>query len=206
MKLYLATGNAHKLGELSTILAASDVSAEVIPPSAVGGMPHVDEDADTFEGNALKKAHALAERVRERGAPDGSWAALADDSGLCVDALGGAPGVHSAYYAGRDATDTANTAKLLAALAGTPDSGRTAAFRCVIAVVREDGTQFTFEGRCPGRIVSTPSGGGGFGYDPVFVPEDHDRTFAELPAETKHAISHRGRALARFTAWLRSVS
>jgi XTP/dITP diphosphohydrolase len=206
MKLYLATGNAHKIGELSAILAASGVSADVIPPAAVGGMPHVQEDADTFEGNALKKARALADRIRERGAPDGSWAALADDSGLCVDVLGGAPGVHSAYYAGRDATDTANTAKLLAALAETPAAERSAAFRCVIAVVRHDGVQFTFEGRCPGRIVSAPSGGGGFGYDPVFVPEGHDLTFAELPAETKHAISHRGRALAGFTAWLRSVS
>jgi XTP/dITP diphosphohydrolase len=161
-------------------------------------MPEVVEDADTFEGNGRKKALALAARV-----PPGSWA-VADDSGLCVDALGGEPGVHSAYYAGHPTDNAANNAKLIAALRGVPLEQRTAAFHCCLVAVAPDGQVHVFEGRCPGRILSAPAGTGGFGYDPLFLPDGQERTAAELPPEIKHRISHRGRALARFIAWLQT--
>lgn len=199
MKLYLATGNAHKVGEVAAILAASGLPAGVHPPAVLGGMPAVEEDADTFCGNARKKALALAARLP---AGEEAWA-LADDSGLCVDALGGAPGVISARYAGEGAGDAANTARLLRELESVPGSGRTAAFHCCLVVARRDGLSQSFEGRCPGRIIDGPRGQGGFGYDPVFVPDGHELTFAELPAATKNAMSHRARALAQLVQWLR---
>ncbi len=204
MKLFLATGNAHKLAELSSILRASGVSMKLIPPSAVGGMPEVEEDAATFEGNARKKAEALAAVLRERG-ESSAWA-VADDSGLCVDALDGAPGVTSARYAGPDAADGANLAKLLRALAHVPAAERAAAFHCCIVAAAPDGRAVVFEGRCPGRIIDAPRGEGGFGYDPAFVPDGFEETFSELPGDVKNTISHRARALARFIVWLRTQS
>ncbi|MGH8019363.1 MAG: RdgB/HAM1 family non-canonical purine NTP pyrophosphatase [Opitutaceae bacterium] len=203
MKLFLATGNTHKLAELSSILQASGVSIKVMPPSAVGGMPEVEEDARTFEGNARKKAKALAAVLRERG-ESSAWA-VADDSGLCVDALDGAPGVHSARYAGPGATDGANLAKLLRALAGVAEPQRTAAFHCCLVAAAPDGRASAFEGRCPGRIIDDPRGASGFGYDPVFVPDGFEETFSELSNEVKNTISHRARALAGFIDWLRTA-
>lgn len=201
MKLHLATGNAHKIEEVRAILAGSGVRIDVLGPEAVGGMPAVEEDAGTFAGNALKKARALAERLPEEGTP--AWA-MADDSGLCVDALDGAPGVYSSRFAGPGATDAANVEKLLGLLADVPDAERTAAFRCAIALVSNDGRECVFEERCPGRILRECRGTGGFGYDPVFVPKGYDRTFAELPTEVKNRISHRARALVEMAAWLRA--
>ena len=198
MHLYLATGNHHKIGEVSAILAASGVAAEVLPPSAVGGMPEVVEDTGTFIGNAMKKAHALAAKI-----PAGAWA-LADDSGVCVDALDGHPGVESAYYAGHPCNDAANNAKLLAALRGVPADRRGAAFHCCIVAVNTDGRAVSFEGRCPGRILDTPRGTGGFGYDPLFLPDGFSISYAELDESVKHTISHRARALAKLVAWLRA--
>jgi XTP/dITP diphosphohydrolase len=200
MKLYLATGNAHKIGEFTAILAAAQLPAEVLPPSAVGGMPHVDEDTGTFEGNARKKALALAAMI-PRG--EDAWA-LADDSGVCVDALDGAPGVESAYFAGHPSNDTANNAKLLALLYAVPPEKRTAAFYCCIVAAAPDGRTFTFEGRCPGRVLNAPRGTGGFGYDPTFQPDGCEQSYAEIGPDLKHRISHRARALAQFVAWLRT--
>jgi XTP/dITP diphosphohydrolase len=198
MKLFLATGNLHKVEELTAMIGASGLSVEVLPASAIGGMPDVEEDGTTFAANARKKALALA------GALPAGALAVADDSGLCVDALDGAPGVRSARFAGKGANDAANTAKLMELLRGMPETSRRAAFHCAIAVARRDGVARVFEGRCPGRIIDARRGAGGFGYDPVFVPDGYELTFAELSAEVKNRISHRARALAAFVAWLRS--
>ncbi len=129
--------------------------------------------------------------------------AVADDSGLCVDALHGDPGVHSAYYAGHPTNDAANNAKLLAALQRVPPEHRTAAFHCCIVAAAPDGRTFVFTGRCPGRVLSAPRGTAGFGYDPLFVPDGQDLTAGELPPGIKNRISHRARALAEFVAWLK---
>lgn len=197
MQLYLATGNRHKIGEVTAILAASGIQAQVFPPSAVGGMPEVVEDTGTFVGNARKKAAALAAKL-----PAHAWA-VADDSGVCVEALGGAPGVESAYYAGHPSNDAANNAKLLAALQDVPEIRRRAAFHCCIVAVAGAGAWAAFEGQCRGRILEAPRGSGGFGYDPLFLPDGFSISYAELDDAVKNTISHRARALERFVAWLR---
>jgi XTP/dITP diphosphohydrolase len=181
----LASANPHKADEIRAIVGSR---LELVPrPTEVA---EVVEDADSFEGNARLKALALADAT--------GLAALADDSGLEVDALGGAPGVFSARYAGEHATDADNVAKLLADLADRPlAADRTARFRCVIVLHRPDGREVVTTGSVEGHIAAQARGEGGFGYDPVFVPDDGDgRTFAQMTAEEKHAISHRGRALA----------
>lgn len=182
--LIAATHNANKLREFRQILPGWRID---------GDSPDVEETEETFAGNALLKARACARRH------PGAWIA-ADDSGLSVDALGGAPGVHSARYAGRDGDTPANNALLLANLAGVED--RSAHFTCAIAVVSPSGEERVFEGRCHGRIAEAPSGGGGFGYDPLFVPDGRDVSFASLSADEKNAISHRGKALAKMAEWL----
>jgi XTP/dITP diphosphohydrolase len=197
MKIYLASGNAHKAREFQALADADALPAEIISAVAIGGMPPVAEDAGSFAGNARKKARALKERL-----PAGGWA-LADDSGLCVDALGGAPGVESAYYAGPRASGAENLAKLVAVIREVPEERRTAHFVCVLVLVGPDGEEHVFEGRCDGWLRREPAGAGGFGYDPLFVPEGHERTFAELDAPIKNGLSHRGRAWAALTAWLR---
>ncbi len=185
MRLILATANAGKAAEIDDVLGSG--FELVARPTAV---PDVAEDADTFEGNARLKATAVAEATGEP--------ALADDSGLEVDALGGAPGVRSARYAGEGATAGDNVAKLLDALSGIPAGARTARFRCVLVVRWPDGQEVVAASSTEGQIVWEPRGGSGFGYDPVFAPDDpsaRGRTFAEMSPPEKHAISHRGRAL-----------
>lgn len=184
-QLIIATGNAHKLEEIRAIFAISGL--ELVGLHAVPGAPDVEEDRDTFEGNAIKKAATLAEF-------SGQWS-LADDSGLEVDALNGEPGVYSARYAGEPADYAANNDKLLRELSDV--TARTARFRCVMALCSPDGDTYTVEGCCEGRIAVAERGEGGFGYDPLFVPDGHDVTFAEMTPEAKNAISHRGRALAQ---------
>ena len=182
----IATTNAGKVREFAALLGDLPVALDSL--AAYPGAPEVDEDGATYLENAIKKARAAA-----------TWtghAALADDSGLEVDALGGAPGVQSARYAGPAQDAAANTARLLAALAGLPPERRTARFRCVIVVARPDGALLVGEGACEGRIVEAARGAGGFGYDPVFLDVELDRTFAELPAAVKHRRSHRARACA----------
>ena len=192
-RLLIATRNAHKLAEIRTILDLPDV--EIVGADEIAGLPEVEEDAETFEGNALKKARTLRDA-------SGLWT-LADDSGLEVDALNGAPGVYSARYAGEPTDSAANNRKLIAALAGRTD--RTARFRCVIALAAPDGREWTVDGRCEGRIALAPSGAEGFGYDPLFVPEGHTISFAEMSSAEKNAISHRGRALAKAAAEWRDI-
>ncbi len=196
MKLFLATGNLHKIGELQAMLAAAGLDLEVHTPAMLGGMPEVVEDQDSFTGNALKKARALAALL-----PSEDWA-LADDSGLCVDALDGAPGVLSARYAGPGATDASNIEKLLEALDGIEERNRAAGFRCHLALVSPQGEEHVFEGECRGEILHACRGTAGFGYDPLFVPNGYERTFAELGASEKAALSHRGEAMGKLVAWL----
>lgn len=196
MKLLVATRNKHKLDEIRQIFRAPGgmlVAADEVP-----GLPEdVVEDADTFEGNALKKARTLC-------AASGLWT-LADDSGLEVAALGNAPGVYSARYAGEPCSYPANNAKLLKELAGVTD--RRARFRCAIALCAPDGREWTVDGCCSGRILEAPRGVNGFGYDPLFVPDGYEQTFAELDGSVKNRISHRGAALRRAAAsWLALLS
>ncbi len=165
---------------------------EVVPMDAFGPAAEIPEDGTTFEENAARKALAVWNRV---GLPT-----LADDSGLEVDALGGAPGVRSARYAGEGADDEANNRRLLQALRGASD--RRARFVCSLAVVRDGKVVRAFRGVCEGRIAHAPSGDGGFGYDPLFIPDGFDRSFAELGPPVKDRISHRARALQALAAWL----
>lgn len=183
-RLLVATTNPGKLAEFRQLLRPLDVSLDPLP----AGAPAVDETGATYRENAELKARQIA-----------AWSgrpALADDSGLEVDALHGAPGVLSARYAGPDSGDAANTRKLLTALSGVPPSARGARFRCVIAVARADGELLVVEGTCEGFIVEEPRGTGGFGYDPVFLYPPSSQTFAELAAMTKNAVSHRAAACA----------
>jgi len=200
MDLFLASGNAHKVAEFGQLLAAAPggLAAKVRIRSAkeAGGMPPVVEDTGTFEGNALKKALALRAVI-----PAGAWA-LSDDSGLCVDELGGAPGVESAYYAGPQGDSAANLLKLVEVMAPVPEARRSAHFRCLLCLVAPNGTHQYFDGRCPGRLAFVPAGGAGFGYDPLFVPEGYERSFAELGEAVKNRLSHRGRAWAQLEAHL----
>ncbi|MDQ3941457.1 MAG: non-canonical purine NTP pyrophosphatase [Actinomycetota bacterium] len=161
-------------------------SVELIPLDEVAPALELEEPFDTFEGNALAKARAV---VAATGLP-----AIADDSGLEVDALGGAPGVYSARYAGDAATDLENNRKLIAALSGIPERPWTCRYRCVAALVTPDSRQVTAEGSCEGHVVAEPRGRLGFGYDPHVVPEGDTRTMGEIPLEEKLAFSHRGRA------------
>ncbi len=197
MRLYLASGNAHKAVELQALADASHVPVEIVSARAVGGMPSVIEDAGTFVGNARKKARALHGRV-----PADAWA-LADDSGLCVDALGGGPGVESAYYAGPQGDSAANLAKLVQVLRDVPADKRRAYFACVLLVIGPGEEEHVFEGRCEGRLLFTPRGGAGFGYDPLFVPDGYEQSFAELGEEVKNILSHRARAWLKLSEWIR---
>ncbi len=185
-RLVLATRNAHKVTELRAILAAAGLTLELVGADAFPEVPDVKETGVTFAENALLKAHALA---RATGLP-----AVADDSGLCVDVLGGAPGIFSARWAGRHGDDVANLALLLAQLADVPARHRGAHFACAAALALPDGTERVTEGRLRGTLRYEPAGTGGFGYDPVLTPEGETRSCAELSAEEKNAISHRGLA------------
>lgn len=197
MKLFLASGNAHKAAELQSLADASQLPLEIVSARAVGGMPPVEEDTGTFLGNARKKARALRVRL-----PADAWA-LADDSGVCVDALGGAPGVESAYYAGPHGDAKANLQKLIDVMHDVPDAKRTASFYCLLVLLGPDGVEHAFEGRCPGRLVREPRGRAGFGYDPIFVPDGFDRTYAELGDDVKNTLSHRAQAWRKLVEWLR---
>lgn len=197
MKIILASGNAHKVAEFRHLARISGLPLTIEPAQSVGGMPAVVEDTGTFVGNAGKKARALAARL-----PADTWA-LADDSGLCVDHLGGAPGVESAYYAGPHGNPAANLAKLVEVMHAVPDAKRTAHFVCVLVLVGPDGREWHFEGRCDGHLRQIPRGGSGFGYDPLFVPAGRAQSFAEMADAEKNHLSHRAKAWAQFAAWIR---
>lgn len=186
MKLIIASNNAHKVSEIKTILGC--FYDEILSLREAGIDMDVVEDADTFEGNALKKA-------REVFAVADADAVLSDDSGLMVDALGGAPGVYSARYAGEGHDDAANNAKLLDALRDVPDEKRTARFCTSVALIRRGMPAVTANGNVEGVILHSPQGENGFGYDPLFYYEPLKKSFAQLTPEEKNSVSHRRRAL-----------
>ena len=186
MKLVLATRNAHKVEELRRILGDAGLAVELLGMDSFPEVPDVAETGTTFAENALLKAHAVAAAT---GLP-----AVADDSGLCVDVLGGSPGVFSARWSGRHGDDAANLDLLLAQVWDVPDDRRGAHFACAAALALPDGVERVVEGRLTGVLVRERRGSNGFGYDPVFVPDGETRTTAELEPQEKDAISHRGRA------------
>jgi XTP/dITP diphosphohydrolase len=200
--LILATRNAHKVQEIRDILGKNfRVQSLADYPKA----PALVEDADTFAGNATRKATQLAHWLAKSDV-----FVVADDSGLEVDALNGAPGVHSARFAAAEkttgnASDSANLQKLLRVMRDVPAEKRGARFRCVLALARGEIVQ-TFDGACEGRIAFNPSGSGGFGYDPLFIPNGHSQSFADLGEDIKNQISHRARALDKLKGYFNSLS
>ncbi|MCG8688864.1 MAG: XTP/dITP diphosphatase [Desulfobacterales bacterium] len=185
--IVLATTNQGKTKEMKEILKGYPI--EIKNLSDFGPIPEVVEDGDTFDDNAYKKASFTAKVL--------GFPALADDSGLCVDALDGAPGVYSARYAGENATDADNVAKLLEAL--KDEENRKAAFQCVISIAVPTGAALTYEGSCEGVLTREPAGDNGFGYDPLFFFPQFNKTFAQLSMEEKAEVSHRGKALKEVT-------
>ena len=193
--LVIASRNEKKKRELLQVIG--DLDLEVATLNEFPQAPEVEEDGMTFRENAVKKAREIADFTGRM--------TLADDSGLEVDALGGLPGVHSARFAGEPSNDERNNQKLLEMLEGVPAQERTARFRCVIAIAFTDGRVETAEDTCEGRIGFTPRGQAGFGYDPLFIPDGYDLTFAELSPEVKNRISHRGKALQKAKKLLQSI-
>jgi XTP/dITP diphosphohydrolase len=193
MRIVLATRNAGKIAELRRILAGF----EIVGLEAFPEIGEVAETGVTFEENALLKAHAVAQGS---GLP-----AVADDSGLCVDVLNGMPGVFSARWSGRHGDDQANLSLLLAQLSDVPADRLTAHFACAAALALPSGESRVVEGVLPGRLVTTPRGGNGFGYDPILVPDGDNRTTAEMSPDEKDAISHRGRAFRALTPIVREL-
>ncbi|WP_022852429.1 XTP/dITP diphosphatase [Thermodesulfatator atlanticus] len=192
--LVLATRNSGKIKEIKALLA--DLPVEVKSVGDFPQAPEVEETGKTFFENAFKKAKEVAEATGEL--------CLADDSGIEVDALGGAPGVYSARFAGEDATDEANIAKLLKELEGIPPEKRSARFKCVMVVYHPSGKWFKAEGVWEGQITEEPKGNLGFGYDPVFLVPELGKTAAELTLEEKNKLSHRGKALAELKEKLKT--
>ena len=197
MLLVVGTRNPKKREEILDILG--DPALELRDLTSWPDAPEVVEDADTFEGNARKKAIEMARYLKK-------WV-LGEDSGLVVPALNGRPGVYSARYAGKQGDDAANNARLLAELAPLPDEFRAAYYVCTAALADSEGNvRAVVEGRCHGVILRDPRGSGGFGYDPLFLIPEYHRTFGELSARVKHALSHRGRALGQLRPVLRKLS
>ncbi|MCR5490228.1 MAG: XTP/dITP diphosphatase [Saccharofermentans sp.] len=187
MRLVIATSNEDKVREIDEILEGTGYRA--VSMKEAGIKADIIEDGKTFEENALIKAravHALAK-------PDDY--VMADDSGLCIDALDGAPGIYSARFCGENSTYPEKFAKIFSMLEGVPEEKRTARFVCAVAVVRPDGTSFTVRGECEGVLHEKPAGENGFGYDPIFYVPEFGMTTAQMPPEQKNSISHRGRAL-----------
>ena len=181
-----ASRNRHKIEEIEAI--TKKFGMRIISRDEAGIPPvEIEEDGQTFEENSFKKASEIMKLCGQ--------ITLADDSGLMVDYLNGAPGVYSARFAGEDGNDAKNNEKLLKLMEGVPADKRTAKFVSVITMVYPDGTVLTARGECPGTILTAPAGDGGFGYDPLFVPEGYEKTFAQLTADEKNAISHRAVAL-----------
>jgi XTP/dITP diphosphohydrolase len=196
--LVLASRNAKKVREMDRILRSAGLDVNVVSAQDVAPeMPDVAETEPTFMGNALLKARAVAAHT--------GLMSVADDSGLCVDELQGMPGVLSARWAGIAKSDEANLLLLLEQLSDTPSERRGAQFRCAVALVTPQGREITVEGQMVGRLINEPRGTGGFGYDPIFVPEGHDITTAQMDPETKDAASHRGDALRQLVPLLRDL-
>jgi XTP/dITP diphosphohydrolase len=199
MDIYLATSSDNKLRELAVIANRIFKAMRILSPKSVGGMPDVEEGEASFEENAGLKARALKAKL-----PKEAWV-LADDSGLEVYCLKGRPGALSARYAGPGASFEENNAKLLTDLEGMVKNRRAARFVCCLVLIGPSGKEHVFKGGCEGAISIEPRGQGGFGYDPVFIPEPYDRTFAELGTDIKNKISHRADAVKDMIYWLRFV-
>jgi XTP/dITP diphosphohydrolase len=197
-RLLVASRNPKKLTELRRILDRAGLDVEVVGLADVPPFPEAPETGATFEDNALAKAR---DAVAATGLP-----AVADDSGIAIDALNGMPGVLSARWAGGAKSDEANLQLVLEQLTDVPDERLTAAFVCAAALVNPDGSEVVVRGEWPGSLVRKPRGTNGFGYDPIFVPEGETRTSAELPAAEKDELSHRGRALGQLLPHLRALS
>ncbi len=195
-KILIATRNIGKINEIGDLL--QNISIELLSLNSLSELPDVVEDGETFEENALKKARVVALST--------GIAALADDSGLCVDALNGRPGVLSARYAGEGASDGEKCARILEEMKDIPDALRAARFICVLALVTPDGGEQLFKGVCEGKIIREMRGAAGFGYDPIFYHPGSGRTFAEMGSEEKNRVSHRGRALREFRNYLTKLS
>ena len=196
-RVVIATRNAHKIAECREILAAAGLDLDLVGVQAFPDVPEVAETGATFAENALLKARVVAEAT---GLPT-----VADDSGLCVDALNGMPGVLSARWAGRHGDDVANMDLVLAQVSEVPDERRGAQFVCAAALALPDRREWVVEGVLPGWLERAPRGEGGFGYDPVLRPDGEDRTTAEMSAREKNAISHRGRAFRELAPHLRAL-
>lgn len=188
MKIVFASGNEGKVREIREMLEGMEI--ELVSLSNYTHVPEIVEDGKSFLENALKKAKIISEFTGE--------IVLADDSGLQVEVLGGEPGIYSSRYAGEKATDEENNAALLAKLKNIPQEKRTAFFRCVLVLYRRDGSYDCFEGKWNGQIIDERRGNNGFGYDPIFLVPELNKTAAELPAEIKNKISHRGQAFVLF--------
>ncbi|MGO9614662.1 MAG: XTP/dITP diphosphatase [Dissulfurispiraceae bacterium] len=195
MEIVLATRNRQKIEEMRRILNNVNVTTLTLDDFPL--CPDVVEDQDTFEGNAVKKATEIARYTGKM--------AMADDSGLQVDALGGAPGIRSARYAGEGATDAENITKLLAELRDLPDENRGAQFVCCIALAFPRGEVIEFRGSVKGKISENAHGRMGFGYDPVFYPSGYDKTFAEMSPQEKDALSHRSKAINKLKDYLKDL-
>ena len=197
MKVVLASRNKKKIAELQKLLAAvPGVDLQVLSLDDIGYFDEIEENGTTFEENSAIKASVPASL---------GYVGIADDSGLMVDYLNGEPGVYSARYSGEGATDAKTNEKRLACLAGVPEDRRGAKFVCVISCVFPDGRKFSVRGECKGRILTEYAVNGGFGYDPLFYYEPYGKTYAELTAEVKNQISHRGCAMQKFIQELSSV-
>jgi XTP/dITP diphosphohydrolase len=195
-KVVIASRNDHKIEEMRRILEQGGLDIELVGTGEFPDLPDVEETCATFAANALLKARAASEFT---GLP-----AVGDDSGLCVDALNGMPGILSARWSGTHGNDQANLELLLAQISQVPIDRRGASFVCAAAYVHPDGTEFVVEGQMPGALIDTPRGENGFGYDPVFVPHGHQVTSAEMTSELKDSISHRGKALASLAIALKA--
>jgi len=193
--IYLASGNPRKVRELQTLAESAKLALDFRSIHELGEMPEVVEDTGTFIGNARKKAQAIQSML-----PRNAWA-MADDSGICVDALGGAPGVESAYFAGIASNDNANLNKLVSVMQQVPDSNRGAHYSCVLLLLSGATVEHVFEGRCHGRLAHEPRGTEGFGYDPLFIPAGQTQSLGVLSPEIKRSLSHRAQAWASFQTW-----
>ncbi len=196
IELVIATRNPGKLREIEGFLQGLPV--QLFSLSEFDQVPDIAEDGASFTENALKKARIVCSITGR--------SALADDSGLCVDALDGKPGIYSARYAGEEASDEKNLQKLLEEMKSVPPRGRTAHFVCVLALVDPSGQEKIFEGSCTGKIITRPLGKNGFGYDPVFLFEPLGLTFAQMDPVVKGTVSHRGKALRQFAAHMRNAA
>lgn len=200
-KFILASNNEHKVKEIKEIL--KDFNLDILSLNEAGINIEVDEDGKTFEENSFKKANEIKDYLISKGESD--FIVMADDSGIEVDYLDGAPGIYSARYAGEHGDDSKNNEKLLEALKGVKEEERKANFICVIVAITDKGEKIVAEGKSYGLILEALSGSEGFGYDPLFFVPEYKKTFAEMTSDEKNSVSHRGRALEKLKSRLKEV-